>query len=161
MAEIVLMRHGHAISAREAGVASDPERPLSTLGEQEALETARHLKASGFIPDLIISSPFLRAGRTAAIAAGVFSGAPVQTDPALSDGRLQNILDLVLQPSTEASRLLLVGHQPLIGAIAAVLLGTEAFDVSPAGFVRLKLGLEAGRSSLVEFYSPPPGEKNG
>lgn len=156
MAEIVLMRHGHALSAREAGVASDPERPLSTLGEQEALEAARHLKASGFTPDLIISSPFLRAGRTAAIAAGVFSGAPVKTDAALGDGRLQNILDLVLQPSAAASRLLLVGHQPLLGAIAAVLLGTEAFDVSPAGFIRLKPGGEAGRSLLVEFYSPPP-----
>ena len=154
------MRHGHALSAREAGVASDPERPLSTLGEQEALEAARHLKASGFTPDLIISSPFLRADRTAAIAAGVFSGAPVRTDAALSDGRLQNILDLVLKPSAGASRLLLVGHQPLIGAIAAVLLGTEAFDVSPAGFIRLNPGGEAGQPSLVEFYSPPEG-KNG
>lgn len=159
MAEIVLMRHGHALSAREAGVASDPERPLSTLGEEEALETARHLKDSGFTPDLIISSPFLRADRTAAIAAGVFSGAPVRTEAALSDGRLQSVLDLVLRPATGASRLLLVGHQPLLGAIAAVLLGTEAFDVSPAGFVRLKPGAEAGKSSLVEFYSP--GEKNG
>lgn len=141
-------------------MASDPERPLSALGEQEALETARHLKASGFTPDLIISSPFLRAGRTAAIAAGVFPGAPVRTDAALSDGRMQNILDLVLRPSAGASRLLLVGHQPLIGAVAAALLGAEAFDVSPAGFIRLGPGGEAGRSSLVEFYSPPEG-KNG
>ena len=141
-------------------MASDPERPLSTLGEQEALEAARHLKASGFTPDLIISSPFLRADRTAAIAAGVFSGATVRTDAALSDGRLQNILDLVRKPSAGTSRLLLVGHQPLIGAIAAVLLGTEAFDVSPAGFIRLNPGGEAGQPSLVEFYSPPEG-KNG
>jgi len=160
MAEIVLMRHGHALSAREAGVASDSERPLSTLGEKEALETARHLKTSGFFPDLIISSPFLRAGRTAAIAAGVFSGAPVKTDSALSDGRLQSILDLLFQPSAKTSRLLLVGHQPLLGAIAAILLGTEAFDISPAGFVRLKPGREAGHSSLVEFYSPAPEGKN-
>lgn len=154
------MRHGHALSAREAGVSSDPERPLSPLGEKEALETSLHLKASGFVPDLIVSSPFLRADRTAAIAAGVFPGASRGKDAALSDGRLQSVLDLLNLSSAGGPRLLLIGHQPLLGAVAAVLLGTEALDLPPAGFVRLKPAAGSGPGSLVEYYTPPSVGKN-
>ncbi len=148
------MRHGHALSAREAGVPSDPERPLSPLGEQEALQTSRHLSASGFVPDLIISSPFLRAKRTATIAAGVFPRASIRTDAALSDGRLQAVTDLILQLAAGESRVLLIGHQPLLGTIAGLLLGAENFDLSPAGFVKLRPGLKPGAGSLIEFYTP-------
>jgi len=154
------MRHGHALSAREAGVASDPERPLSPLGEKEACDTSRHLSGAGFVPGLIISSPFLRADRTAEIAAGVFPEASRRTDHVLSDGPTQALLDLILQLPPAAHRVLLVGHQPLIGAIAGFLLGKESFDLSPAGFVRLKTDGE-GPGDLVEFYTPPePGRKN-
>mgnify|MGYP001614217050 FL=1 len=153
------MRHGHALSPREAGVLSDSERPLSPLGEKEALETSLHLNASGFVPDFIISSPFLRAGRTAAIAAGIFPSAPLKTDPALSDGQLQALLELILRLSTGESSALLVGHQPLIGAGAGFLLGMNNFDLPPAGFVRIKSAKEPGFSSLVEFYVPPQPEK--
>lgn len=149
------MRHGHALSEREAGVLLDSERPLSALGEREALETAMHLSASGFVPDLIISSPFLRAGRTAEIAAGVFPGAARQTSPVISDGPLQALLELVLRSFPDGPRALLVGHQPLIGAAAGCLLGEDSFGLSPAGFVRLNLVGKPGSGTLVEFYTPP------
>jgi phosphohistidine phosphatase len=148
------MRHGHALSAREAKVPSDSERPLSPLGEKEALEASLHLKGSGFVPDLIISSPFIRAGRTAAIASGVFPKAARQTDHALSDGPAQALLDLILELSPDIRRVLIVGHQPLIGAISGFLLGRDSFDLSPAGFVRLELSGDPGSGSLVECYAP-------
>ncbi len=152
------MRHGQALSAREAGVASDPERPLSPLGEKEALETARHLSASDFVPDVIISSPFLRADHTAEIAAGVFAGASRRTSEALSGGSLQELQELILNAVAGNSRVLLVGHQPLIGAIAGFLTGADSFDVPPAGFIRIKPAEKPGPDSLVEFYAPPPPE---
>jgi len=152
------MRHGHALSEREAGVLRDSERPLSTLGEREALETALHLKASGFAPDLIISSPFLRADRTAEIAAGVFPAAARRTSPAISDGPIEALLELILRGFPEDSRALLVGHQPLVGAAAGALLASDSFGLSPAGFVRLNLVEKPGSGSLVEFYTPPRPE---
>lgn len=155
MTELVFMRHGHALSAREAGVRTDSERPLSPRGEQEALETARHLSEEGFAPDLIISSPFQRADRTAQIAAGIFPRAARETSRALSDGPAQAVLDLLEGLSRNGGRALIVGHQPLLGAIAGYYLGQEAFDLSPAGFVRLSA---AEKASLVEFYSPPPAK---
>lgn len=155
MTELVFLRHGHALSAREAGVQTDSERPLSERGEQEALEAARHLSASGFSPDLIISSPFLRAERTAQIAAGVFPSASRETARALSDGPAQAVLDLLLNLDG-AGRALIVGHQPLVGALAGYYLGREGFDLSPAGFVRLRAAGAPGGAALVEFYAPPP-----
>ncbi len=145
------MRHGHALTVREAGVAQDPERPLSPLGEKEVLSAARHLAASGFSPELIVSSPFLRALRTAELAAAFFPAAARKTAAALSEGPVSEILDLI-DSLDRAERVLVVGHQPLLGAVADHLAGDGPFDLAPAGFVRLS---RAGTSQavLVELYS--------
>ncbi|MDD2806126.1 MAG: histidine phosphatase family protein [Elusimicrobiales bacterium] len=158
MTELVFMRHGHALSRQEAGAASDSERPLSPRGEREALESARRLQAAGFAPDRIVSSPFLRACRTAEIAAGVFPSASRETDRAISDGPAQALLDLAQGFYAGKDRVLLIGHQPLLGAVAAYLLGDDPFDLSPAGFVRLKCEGEPGCATLLEFYAPPPSK---
>jgi len=156
MTELVFMRHGHSLSTNEAGVRSDSERPLSALGEKEALESAMHLSAAGFSPSLIISSPYTRAARTAEIASGVFPSASRETSRALSDGPAQAIMDLIRDLAKDGSRVLVVGHQPLMGAIAGYFLGREGFDLSPAGYVRADSAEKPGAASLVEFYSPPP-----
>ncbi|MDA8244979.1 MAG: histidine phosphatase family protein [Elusimicrobia bacterium] len=155
MKEVVFMRHGHALSAREAGVPTDSERPLSELGEQEALETARHLSEAGFSPALIISSPFLRASRTAEIAARVFTAAARRTSPALSDGPASAIVELIEDLEKDGGSVLVVGHQPLMGAIAGYFSGRDNFDLSPAGFVRVARGKSPAGPALLEFYSPP------
>jgi phosphohistidine phosphatase len=155
MTELVLMRHGHSLSTKEAGVQSDSQRPLSPLGEREALEAARHLSTSGFAPSLIISSPYIRADRTAEIAAGVFTSASRKTAKALSDGPAQAVMDLLLELAKDGGRVLVVGHQPLMGAMAGYFLGQEGFDLSPAGFVRVNAAEKPGAAALVEFYSPP------
>lgn len=153
------MRHGHSLSASEAGVRADSERPLSPRGEKEALEAARHLSASGFVPARIVSSPYLRADRTAEIAAAVFTSAARETASALSDGPAQAVLDLLLGLARNGEKVLVVGHQPLMGAIAGYFLDRDGFDLSPAGFVRVNYSLQPGSSALVEFYSPPPFEE--
>ena len=156
MTELVFMRHGHALSRQEAGFPSDQDRPLSPRGEREAFESAKLLLAAGFAPDRIISSPYLRACRTAEIAAGVFPPAARETARAISDGPAQALLDLAQGFYSGSERVLIVGHQPLIGAVAAYLLGDDPFDLSPAGFVRLKCDGAPGAATLLEFYAPPP-----
>lgn len=156
MTELVFMRHGHSLSAREAGVASDFERPLSPRGELEAREAAARLSAAGFTPDRIVSSPLARALRTAEIAAEIFPAAARQTATQLSDGPAQAILDLIEDLARSGGRVLVVGHQPLLGAIAGYFTGSEGYDLAPAGFVRLNSAERPGASSLMEFYCPPP-----
>jgi phosphohistidine phosphatase len=156
MTELVFMRHGHSLSTREAGVASDSERPLSPRGEQEAREAAQRLRAAGFTPDRIVSSPLARARHTAEIAAEIFPAAARETARELSDGPAQALLALIEGLSGGGGRVLIVGHQPLLGAIAGYFTGSESYDLAPAGFVRLNPVERPGASSLVEFYSPPP-----
>lgn len=147
------MRHGHALTVREAGVAQDSERPLSPLGEREARAAAEHLSAAGFLPELIISSPFLRAARTAELAAALFPAAARETAAALSEGPVSAILDLI-GSLDRAERVLVVGHQPLLGAVAGHLAGDGPFDLPPAGFVRLGRAGTA-QAVLLELYSAP------
>jgi len=55
-----------------------------------------------------------------------------------------------------AASALVVGHQPLLGTIGGFLLGSESFNLTPGGFVYLRLK-NAGaphESELVEFFSP-------
>ncbi|MCM2267997.1 MAG: histidine phosphatase family protein [Elusimicrobiales bacterium] len=152
MDQLVFLRHGHALGTREAGVCCDSERPLSPRGEEEALAAARRLLASGFRPDVIVASPFLRAARTADLAASVFPAARRETSPALSEGPAQAVLDLA--ESTAAGSVLIVGHQPLLGAIAGFCLGAAPLDLSPAGFVRLRRGGPRAKEALLELYDP-------
>jgi len=63
-------------------------------------------------------------------------------------------MELIDGLSPHSTRVLLVGHQPLIGAAAGFLLGRESFDLSPAGFVRLDTGKGPGTGALIEFYTP-------
>jgi phosphohistidine phosphatase len=150
MTDLVLLRHGHARSLREAGVPADSLRPLSDLGEKEVMEAAGRLKAEGFSPGLIISSPFTRAVRTAELAASLWPSAKRGTSDALSDGPVQEILDLAAAESS----VLLVGHQPLLGMTAGFLAGEAALDLSPAGYARLRLENGAPKARLLEMYSP-------
>ncbi len=154
MNELVFLRHGHALSAREAGVCCDAERPLSDRGEEEVRLAASRLREAGFSPDVIVASPFARAARTAAIAASVFPSARLESSAALSDGPVQAILEM-LDSHPEGS-LLVVGHQPLLGAAAGFCLDSAPLDLSPAGFIRIRRD-ERAPKSLLEVYAP--GEK--
>ena len=155
MNEIVLLRHGHALSTREAGVHTDAERPLSDLGEKEILEAAAYLKRTGFSPALIIHSPYLRAARTAELAATVFPGAALRAAAELSDGPSTAALDILLEAASRpGAAVLAVGHQPMLGAIAGYLSGCPPLDLSPAGFARIKPGPKADQGSLAELYDP-------
>jgi phosphohistidine phosphatase len=150
------MRHGHALSRQETGAASDSQRPLSPRGEREVLASARRLSAAGFAPDRIVSSPYLRACRTADLAAEVFTAASRGTDNVISDGPAQALLDLAQELYSGQERVLVVGHQPLLGAVAAYLLSEEPFDLAPGGYARLKCDGAPGSATLVEYYAPPP-----
>jgi phosphohistidine phosphatase len=157
MDELVFMRHGHALGIREAGVPSDSQRPLSPRGEKEALAAAKKLAAAGFAPRLIISSPFLRATRTAELAASVFPQAAREISAALSDGPVQDIMSLA--ESAPAGSVMLVGHQPLLGMAAGFCLSGASLDFAPAGFARLRRGAPRSQQALLEFYDPAGAEE--
>ena len=159
MHDLVLLRHGHALGSGEAGVSSDAQRPLSGRGITEASEAAQRLKAACFHPEIIIASPYLRAAMTANIAAKLFPGARRLTTDALSDGDAAGVIELLSGTDLRAGAgLLVVGHQPLLGALAGFFLAREPLSLSPAGYVRMETGEDgfasAPAGTLTEHYTP-------
>ena len=76
--ELVFLRHG-AAADREDWKGDDADRPLTADGADRTKDVVRGLKALKVKPDVILSSPLLRARETAEIAKkGLLTGAKVE-----------------------------------------------------------------------------------
>lgn len=69
MGRLILVRHGESEANRDRRFTHSDDNPLTELGREQALETARRI-ANRFGPERVISSTFTRARQTAEIIAG-------------------------------------------------------------------------------------------
>lgn len=112
MKQIILFRHGK--SSWDTPGLADVDRPLLQKGRQRTLKMARHILEIGLKPDLIVSSHAVRAYQTAAIiaeTAGISAG-DIVIEPLLFHASTDRIWDVIISLPEEASRVLLVGHNP-------------------------------------------------
>ena len=143
MKRLYLMRHGHAPTTAEAGVAKDALRPLSEKGKGDARKMAAELARRGGKPALILHSPLTRAVMTAAEAGSVLkpaSGSSVFA-PLDNTRAAEEVAAELAKRGSSASEVLAIGHQPQIGEVAA-LLGRAIFEFRPATIVALELDPE-------------------
>lgn len=157
MKELVFMRHGSAIPALGPGAGNDASRRLAPEGKAQIEVSSRRLKQLGFSPGVIISSPFLRAVETADIAAALFPAAKRVKEPALVlPLTLPDILKAVTAAAAAAPSVLVIGHQPTLGALCGLLLGTDGLHFTTGSFARLKFpgGPGSGKAELADFFSP-------
>ncbi|WP_301100734.1 histidine phosphatase family protein [Propionivibrio sp.] len=114
--DILLWRHAEA----EQG-APDLKRKLTARGEKQAAQLAEWLKQHAPKKLRILSSPALRCQQTAHAL-----GQPFTTDQRLgTDGTVSNLLAAIDWPDGGERAVLVVGHQPLLGQAAALLLSGE------------------------------------
>ncbi len=121
---IYLMRHGPAQDRDDPDAPPDPDRQLTRPGAERTREVARGLRSLGVSPGVILTSPYLRAVQTAAIAAtglGFDEERLVQTDALLPDADPARIFAALAK--VEAEEVLLVGHGPSIDEILAFAVG--------------------------------------
>jgi len=114
---LYLIRHAHAVTAEE-----DPARPLSDRGRDQVARLVAYLRqANIFQPDEIWCSSLARARETARLlTVGLKLSAPLVECPGLepeADPRRT-----VARIEAATGRLAIVGHQPHLGALAALLL---------------------------------------
>jgi phosphohistidine phosphatase len=64
---LYLVRHGIAVDRTDPKCPPEAERPLTARGVQKTRSAALGLRAMGAKPDVIITSPFVRAAQTAEI----------------------------------------------------------------------------------------------
>lgn len=119
--EVYVLRHGHAEPRRPDH--PDAERaliPKGKRGVRDVLAMAQKAKAA---PQLILTSPLLRAQETAAVAATVFADCPVSVTRGLLPSGSAEALWKELCANPALSRVLLVGHSPHLEQLIAYLLG--------------------------------------
>lgn len=69
MLHIYLVRHGQTLDNLEEVFGGRRDKPLTELGEEQARDTATHLKSLGVTFDAVFTSPLVRAQKTATIIA--------------------------------------------------------------------------------------------
>jgi phosphohistidine phosphatase len=136
MKKLILVRHAHALSGFEARVNTDALRPLSETGRQQAANSASTLQKQEIHPDIIFTSPFLRAVQTAEILSG-FLGAPIQEESLLNGFATdENVIAFLNEQLHTYNTVLAVTHNPSITYITRALCG-QMCSFSPACFAIL------------------------
>src|SRR6267143_2444710 len=154
--KLLLIRHATAVPRGTPGVPDD-ERPLTPDGKAKFRVAARGLARVTRRPDLLLTSPLPRARATAEIAARAFANIAPTIEPALARSSVDGIVAALKIPPPDA-RIALVGHEPLLGALLARLLGAArgaqlAFAKGGAALVDLPNG-PAAAGRLRWFLKP-------
>ena len=131
---LYLMRHAEAEDEAEAG--GDEARPLTVRGRARTRDAAGGLRALGLQFDVILTSSLLRATETAESVADEYAdSALVQVLPALAPEVAPHEALTALAPFAHHDEVLMVGHEPQLSSLAALLL-----NASGAVAIRLRKG---------------------
>ena len=109
--ELWLLRHG---KAERFDSSEDYDRTLKGRGKRDAIRIGEWLKEGQLIPEVVISSPAIRAITTAKIVCDVFGidHRHIQQEKRLYDEGLVRVKSVLADCPATFSRVLLVGHNP-------------------------------------------------
>jgi phosphohistidine phosphatase len=148
--DLYIVRHAAAFERDPDRWPDDSKRPLTPKGEEKFRLAARGLARIAPRMDAILSSPYLRAWRTAEILAELDSWPAPKSFPVLEPTLPPEKAVLALEAYSEAGSVVLVGHRPGLHELAAYLLTGEADG--------LEIGVEKGGVACVGFAgSVQPG----
>ncbi len=155
---LYFLRHGIAEDARPGQ--ADVERELTPEGVEEMRKIARALKRLGVEPDMIMTSPAVRAAATAFIAAeGLFGDSAARRlaeDPGLSPGcRLGDLEEILHTGHPKCASLMLVGHEPDFSTLIGQLTGGSEVVMKKAGLARLDVDPARPGEGVLEWLLPP------
>jgi phosphohistidine phosphatase len=123
--ELYFVRHGLAEERGDAWP-DDTKRPLTEEGMSRLRKAVRGLSRIGVAIDVVLTSPLVRARQTADIVAGGLDPRPsiVNVDSLAPAGSYAAVL-ADLEKHSRKCRLALVGHEPMMGELAARLVGSR------------------------------------
>ena len=139
---LLLMRHAKA--ERGGPGRSDFDRILEPRGRADAKTIGAYLTRHRSIPDHAVVSPAARTRETWTRAAGAFGQVPPASfeDP-LYDASPAAIMEVIKRTSDSVGTLLLIGHNPGLQELAAMLIASGDVDA------RERLGREFPTSALA------------
>lgn len=113
----------HAIAEDSADYEDDSLRPLTEKGREKMKRIAGALAGLGVAPDLIVSSPYVRASQTASVLAKElkYKEELAYSDSLVPMGEPDDMIGEINEKYT-VDELMLVGHEPSLSSLASVLL---------------------------------------
>jgi phosphohistidine phosphatase len=150
--QLYIVRHGIAIDREDPKCPPDPDRFLTEEGIAKTKDVAKGVAEIGAVPDLIISSPYVRAIQTAEIFANAleYSKQKIQKSDQLLPGAEPLQLFRELAKDKDHSAVFVVGHAPHLDDLIATAVSSKHHISS----------LKKAGVALVELRRlvPPSGE---
>lgn len=120
---IYFFRHGIAAAKDDPAFPDDVSRPLTSEGVKKTREAADGLKKLGIPIEALLTSPWVRAMETAEILADTLDVRDrLEEMDELAGDRTADEAIAALGRRRHRESIMIVGHQPLLGEIAAKLL---------------------------------------
>ena len=150
---LILLRHGKAEDHNPGG---DYARALVERGREQARKQGRLLKGAGLLPDIVLTSPLLRARQTAdefCEAAGIpgpviqgWIASGMNTDQALTE----------LAAFKDFRRVMIVGHEPDFSQFLIDVLGVSVGDIEmkKGAIACLRISPPSKRGTLTSLIPP-------
>jgi phosphohistidine phosphatase len=156
---LFFLRHGKA-HPRGPQWRPDSKRPLTREGETKMFDVARGFQAMDVSFDMILTSPYARALRTAEIVAEVYkSRKPIATSRLAPNAGAQEIIDEIHEDFSSAEGIVLVGHEPGLSRLISTLLTGEegmATELKKAGLCKLEIkNLFFGKCARLHWLLTP------
>lgn len=155
MKTLYLLRH--AKSSWSFDELSDSERPLNDRGRDDAPTMGRALAKRRICPDVLVSSPAVRAMSTAVLVAREmkYPHDKIVVEPGIYAAEVDDLLVIIRNLPNSADSALLVGHNPTITDTANKLSPSTLNEMPTAAVVCLRF--ECGQWAEVnkqnaEFY---------
>lgn len=158
MRELILLRHAHADPA--APGLADLDRPLSAEGLAEAEAAGRWLRENRLVPDCVLCSPSRRTRETLEAVLAAVGYVDQRIEPSVYEAT-PGMLIALADAHRDVGRLMIVGHNPGLERVAALLHSGQSGDyrgMPPGGIAVLHTpadtALEPGIATLAAFWWP-------
>ncbi|HKM58736.1 MAG TPA: phosphohistidine phosphatase SixA [Chthoniobacterales bacterium] len=151
--QLFLLRHAEA----EPQAANDEARALTDKGKKQAANVGRFCAAHEIIPEIILSSPLVRAHQTAkSVAYELGLSKPVQIEKFLAVGMTPESAFSGLEKYSGKATIMLVGHEPDFSRLAGVLIGGQPESVHFRKATLLSVSLQNLKpgAGTIEFLVP-------
>jgi phosphohistidine phosphatase len=143
--KLLLIRHAPAVLNGSDGI-SDGERPLTPRGRARFRLAARGLARIADRPDVLLTSPLVRARATAEIAAAAFKKVTPRVEPALGQENVDAVV-AALKKCPRDAMVAVVGHEPTLSRLLARMLGVHQDDD--------RFAFKKGGAALVDLPDGP------
>jgi phosphohistidine phosphatase len=159
--QLIVIRHAIAMEREEWAKTGRPDsdRPLTDTGRRRMRKNARGLQRISPHPELIATSPWLRAADTARVVAETLGVERMETIDAMLPDRHPREVAEWLNERGDLSAVAVVGHEPHLGELVTWLIGGNRgtnveFKKGGACLLRFEGQVDAASGMLLYHLTP-------